>query len=146
MTTQQRRFVDEYLVDLDGKKAAIRAGYSVATASVCSSKLLDKPHIRAEIHRRRKPLEDKQIMTALEVLQELSGIARSKAAKDCDRIQALKPIGTYYGSFVKRVETAKPGEFADLTDEELNREIAQLAAERQASRATNGQEMLPCRN
>ena len=33
LTAKQSRFVDEYLVDLDATKAAIRAGYSAKSAS-----------------------------------------------------------------------------------------------------------------
>ena len=32
LTAKQQRFCDEYLIDLDGTKAAIRAGYSKKTA------------------------------------------------------------------------------------------------------------------
>ena len=33
MTPRQRRFVDEYLLDLNATQAAIRAGYSPRTAN-----------------------------------------------------------------------------------------------------------------
>lgn len=32
LTKKQNRFVEEYLIDLNATQAAIRAGYSVATA------------------------------------------------------------------------------------------------------------------
>ena len=34
LTARQRRFVDEYLVDVNATQAAIRAGYSARTAKV----------------------------------------------------------------------------------------------------------------
>ncbi len=34
LTRKQQKFVDEYLVDLNGTQAAIRAGYSIATATL----------------------------------------------------------------------------------------------------------------
>jgi len=36
---RQKRFVEEYLVDLNGKQAAIRTGYSEATAEQQASRL-----------------------------------------------------------------------------------------------------------
>ena len=40
LNPKQQRFVDEYLIDLNGKQAAIRAGYSEKTAEVQASRLL----------------------------------------------------------------------------------------------------------
>lgn len=44
---QVRRFVHEYLIDLSGKEAAIRAGYSERTAASQASRLLRDPDVRA---------------------------------------------------------------------------------------------------
>ncbi|MGE9266402.1 terminase small subunit, partial [Escherichia coli] len=40
LSEKQRRFVAEYLIDLNGTQAAIRAGYSAKTAQEQSSRLL----------------------------------------------------------------------------------------------------------
>jgi len=40
ITDKMRQFVDEYLIDLNATQAAIRAGYSEATAQEQSSQLL----------------------------------------------------------------------------------------------------------
>ena len=40
LTPKQQRFVEEYLLDLNGKQAAIRAGYSAKTAEMQASRLL----------------------------------------------------------------------------------------------------------
>lgn len=44
---QVRRFVHEYLVDLNGKEAAKRAGYSERTADSQASRLLRNPAVKA---------------------------------------------------------------------------------------------------
>jgi hypothetical protein len=44
---KQRRFVDEYLVDLNATQAAIRAGYSPRTAQEQSSRLLSNVMVQA---------------------------------------------------------------------------------------------------
>lgn len=46
MTMKQRRFLDEYLIDLNGKEAAIRAGYARNGAAVRAYKLLKLPQIQ----------------------------------------------------------------------------------------------------
>lgn len=49
MTPKQQRFVEEYLVDLNATKAAIRAGYSEATAYSIGNENLSKPEIAEAI-------------------------------------------------------------------------------------------------
>lgn len=49
LTDKQEAFVREYLVDWNGTKAAIRAGYSAKSAAMLVSQLLRHPKIRAGI-------------------------------------------------------------------------------------------------
>lgn len=46
LTEKQKRFCEEYLVDLDVTEAAIRAGYSKDSAYSIGEELLKKPEIR----------------------------------------------------------------------------------------------------
>ncbi|MGS1116009.1 terminase small subunit [Castellaniella sp. UC4442_H9] len=46
---KQRRFIEEYLKDLNGTQAAIRAGYSERSAKQQAEALLSKPHIQAAV-------------------------------------------------------------------------------------------------
>lgn len=52
LTDKQKRFIDEYLVDLNATQAAIRAGYSPKTARAVGSENLTKPVIVDEIKAR----------------------------------------------------------------------------------------------
>jgi phage terminase small subunit len=45
MNARQRRFVDEYLIDLDGKHATIRAGYAPSDAKSRACRFLKTPAI-----------------------------------------------------------------------------------------------------
>lgn len=49
LTAKQRAFVDEYVVDLNGKQAAIRAGYKSNNAEIQASKLLATPKVSAAV-------------------------------------------------------------------------------------------------
>ena len=49
LTAKQQRFVDEYLIDLNGTKAAIRAGYNERSAAETASKHMAKPAIAKAI-------------------------------------------------------------------------------------------------
>ena len=51
LTPKQKRFVEEYLVDLNATQAAIRAGYSAKTAQAIGAENLTKPLIQEEIEK-----------------------------------------------------------------------------------------------
>ena len=52
LTDKQKRFVDEYLIDLNATAAAIRAGYSRKTANRIGQQNLSKLDIRSAIDSR----------------------------------------------------------------------------------------------
>lgn len=54
LTPKQQAFVDEYLIDLNGTQAAIRAGYSEKTARSVAAENLAKPYIALAISMRQQ--------------------------------------------------------------------------------------------
>jgi phage terminase small subunit len=80
LTPKQRRFVNEYLIDLNATQAAIRAGYSKKTAQQIGAENLSKPVIQAEIQKRQVKLQNKLEITQERVLQELAAIAFANGA------------------------------------------------------------------
>lgn len=75
MTDKERRFVDEYLIDLNGAAAARRAGYSVKTARDIARENLAKPHIADEIKARMEERAEACKVKAEEVLREFKLLA-----------------------------------------------------------------------
>lgn len=69
------RFIAEYLVDLNGRQAAIRAGYSPDTARQIASELLAKPEVQAAVEAKQKALIDSLGVTSELVLSRLHAIA-----------------------------------------------------------------------
>jgi phage terminase small subunit len=72
LTPQQQLFVAEYLHDLHGRRAAMRAGYAEPSAHVAASRLLSRPEIRKAI---QDAIEARFSITKLSILEELSAIA-----------------------------------------------------------------------
>lgn len=68
-------FCAEYLIDLNGTQAAIRAGYSAKTARRQAADLLAKQDIKAEVQRLMDARGQKVEVDALRVLQELKAMA-----------------------------------------------------------------------
>ena len=75
LTPRQARFVQEYLIDLNGTQAAIRAGYSPRTANRQGARLLSYAGIQAAIQNAMKQREKRTEITADRVVKELAKIA-----------------------------------------------------------------------
>jgi phage terminase small subunit len=75
MNRKQQLFVREYLVDLNGAKAAERAGYSRKTARQHAARLLTNAYISAEIQKATQARLQRLDITADKVLQELAKLA-----------------------------------------------------------------------
>ena len=71
-TARQRDFVLEYLKDRNGRQAAIRAGYSKASASAQAGVLLKTPWVAKQIEREMERRADKLRIQAQDVLREIA--------------------------------------------------------------------------
>lgn len=109
LTDKQRRFVEEYTVDFNATQAAIRAGYSKASANPTGSENLAKPSIREAIDKRLDALS----CSTAEVLTRLSEIGRKVHADPDIRpehsLSALDKILRARGAYVDRKEISGPG-------------------------------------
>ena len=76
LTDKQRKFCNEYLIDLNATQAAIRAGYSEKTANVIGSENLAKPYIREYIDKRLAEKEEKLVAKQDEVIKYLTSVMR----------------------------------------------------------------------
>lgn len=75
MTKKQRRFIEEYLIDLNATQAAIRAGYSPDTAKQIGNENLTKLDIRTHIDKAMAERSKRTGINADRVVQELAKIA-----------------------------------------------------------------------
>lgn len=75
LTPKVLRFIDEYLVDLNGAHAAERAGYSRKTSKEIAYQLLGKPHVMEAIAAAKAARAERTEITTDRVLQELAAMA-----------------------------------------------------------------------
>lgn len=75
MTNKQKRFCEEYLIDLNATQAAIRAGYSPDSAASIGSENMQKPDIRARIDKAIAEQSRRTGINADRVVRELARIA-----------------------------------------------------------------------
>jgi phage terminase small subunit len=100
LTAKQQAFINEYFKDFNAKEAAIRAGYSEASAHSIGWENLNKPYLRQEIDRRI----ELYAMGANERLTVLSDIARAKDEKTADRLKAIEMLGKLAGDYTDKVQ------------------------------------------
>lgn len=92
LTARQRRFVDEYLVDLNATQAAIRAGYSAKTARSVGSENLTKPDIASAIDARRAAITEKLEVSQESIVAELAKIGFADIRKLFTETGGLKRV------------------------------------------------------
>ena len=71
LTEKQKRFCNEYLIDLNGTQAAIRAGYSEKTANRIASENLSKPDIQNYIKELQEGIRKRNKISQDEILLDL---------------------------------------------------------------------------
>ena len=92
LTPKQRRFVAEYLVDLNATEAAKRCGYSEKTARSQGSDLLTVPDIAKAVAAAQERQLNSIELTAARVLEELRRLAFSDTRAFFDEHGNLRPI------------------------------------------------------
>ena len=75
LNDRQRRFVEEYLVDLSAEQAATRAGYTETSARRNGCRLLAKPAVRAALDAAMKTRSRRTRIIQDQVIEELAAIA-----------------------------------------------------------------------
>lgn len=121
LTPKQQAFVAEYLVDLNGTQAAIRAGYSAKTARAIAVENLTKPAIAEAITEAKAKRERATEVNALWVLTRLrenvERAMQAEAVRDREgnatgeytyqgavANRALELLGKHHGLFADRLE------------------------------------------
>lgn len=127
LTAKQKRFCDEYLIDLNATQAAIRAGYSKKSARQIADKNMSKVDIKNYIKQRMATKDSKLIADQDEVLEYLTAVLRGtskstelvvealgdgrteaksvqKEPSEKDRLKAAELLGKRYGIYTDKVQ------------------------------------------
>lgn len=92
LTPKQRRFVDEYLKDLNATQAAIKAGYASRTANRTGSRLLSNADIQAAIQEAQAARSQRTQIDADYVLNRLVEIDQMDVLDILRDDMSLKPV------------------------------------------------------
>lgn len=117
LTARQARFVEEYLLDLNAKQAAIRAGYSARTAEQQASRLLSNVKVATAVAEAKASRSDRTKIDADWVLRRLAQDATADLADLYDENGNLRPVKDWpmcwRTGLVAGVETVQERDGAD---------------------------------
>lgn len=128
LTNKQKRFCEEYLIDLNATQAAIRAGYSPKTAEQTASRLLRNVKVQEYLAELMDKKESELIASQDEVLKYLTSVMRGKSKSteivvegigdgcskamtvlkepsEKERLKAAELLGRRYGLYTDKIET-----------------------------------------
>ena len=109
MTPKQKTFVEEYLIDLNATQAAIRAGYSEATAYSIGQENLKKPEIAKAIQAAMDERSERTEVTqdyVLDVIKDTTERCREKgeAFNPTSALKGAELMGKHLKMFTDKIE------------------------------------------
>jgi hypothetical protein len=109
LTPKQRRFVDEYLLDLNATQAAIRAGYSARTANEQGARLLANASVAAAAQSAQLARSERLQLTQDDVLRGLHREATltGEGSSHSARVAAWGLLAKHLGMLDRRPEAAE---------------------------------------
>ena len=98
MTEKQKKFCNEYIVDLNATQACIRAGYKPDNAKQMATENLSKPIIQAYIAERQAKVRTRTNITVDFVVNGIKDIAVG-GEQENNRLKAFDMLGKYLGIY-----------------------------------------------
>lgn len=114
MTNKQRRFCEEYLIDLNATQATIRSGYSKKTAHKIGTENLQKPVIREYLDKCMREKESNLIASQDEVLRYLTSVMRGESESEIVVVEGQGDGVSYARSMTKRPDEQNRLKAAEL--------------------------------
>lgn len=130
LTEKQRRFCEEFLVDLNATQAVLRAGYKTQFPNRMGFQLMENPAIRLSIDALRLEREKVSDVTKDQVLR---GIQKAiKKAEDSNNTNAMlrgyELLARHLGMFVERTEISGPDGEAIRMEQKVRQDVADFTS------------------
>ena len=126
LTEKQKRFCEEYLIDLNAKRAYLVAYPSVKkekTAASAAARMLKNVNIQKYLQELKQERESRVLVSQDDVIKAIQEIAFDVSEKAKDRLRALELLCKHLGMFDQK---------DDLDKEEQKARIAKLKRDAQS--------------
>jgi len=146
LNTQQEKFVLEYLKDLNGTQAAIRAGYSAESANEYGYRLLQKKSVLDAVSNAMADQAKRTRLSATWIVKRLirEAVGKGPDTTAASRVKALELLAKHIGMLKEKIElTGRDGgpiETLSMSDEERLERINLLILSVRAKQAEIAQQ------
>ena len=113
LSNKQARFCEEYLIDLNATQAAIRAGYSAASAGAIGNENLQKHEIAERIQELQAYRSESTSISSDYVLKSLYAVAErcmgDEKFEAAGANKSLELLGKHLGLFTEKLQVTGDG-------------------------------------
>lgn len=129
LTDKQRMFVEEYLVDLNGSAAVLRAGYVTTNPNRMATDLLRHPLVRREIESRQEARLERVALSQDFVINKLIKIVEdTEKGNPQAALRGLELLGKHLAMFKERQEISGPDGAAIQYQQKVQEDAADFAS------------------
>ena len=128
LTAKQDEFCRQYIVDLNGTQAAIRAGYSPKTARQIADENLSKPDIQVRITQLRRDVQERTDISGDAVLIRFNNIASFRLSDILDfdgNFVTYKPMSEWNEAALEAVTAIKRSPDGTIEVKISSKQVAQ---------------------
>ena len=108
LSDKHKAFCHEYIKDMNGTQAYIRAGYSEKGARVSASQLLSNPNIQEYLAELVQEKFDKANVTTEEIITGIADIARDNREETQHKLKAWDMLGRYMNIYEQEKKSEAP--------------------------------------
>lgn len=126
LNSRQIKFCEQYILDLNGSQAAIRAGYSEKSARSISSELLDNPLVQKKIQELIEKRSKNTQITSEEVLREIYKSAMVDVTEAFTPDGRVKPFSGMTSELKRAIAGVKMNDYGEITEIKFNPKLKAL--------------------
>lgn len=141
LSTKMSLFVDEYLVDLNGSKAVLRAGYKTKIPNRIATELLRHPLVIQAIQDKQAKRRDRLELSADYVITKLISIVEeTESGNPQAALRGLELLGKHLGLYRDRQEISGPDGGAIEMEQRVKEDVSDFKSklDRLAESGTKG--------
>lgn len=145
LTPLMERFIEEFLIDMVGSKAVIRAGYKTKNPNRIATELMQHPLVKAEIEKKKAERRERMGLSADYVLTKLQNIAEETEKENPQAaLRALELLGKHLGLYKDRQEISGPDGRAIEMEQRTKEDVQDFTSRLQRlSQTANSDNVIP---